>query len=286
MKLRRSLYARPENRPRTAVRRGAPWVVSPCRCLATAVAGLLGGVLPAELSWLLIDQRRLASGRWSLWTASQRSDVVAPAGNAGAPAMPSVANPCSPLGVHPVRFPRPGPGVQLSGVQPSGVRSAGSVVRDPAVRPSGVRPSASGRLVSARPPDHLRLVRVSPAVALEITSVRRAIFTTGTDRVACGRRCPERLGRAPSRPGGGRWGGGGEAGGGAAIADLAGSGPGRGCGHAPPLTGQGRPVRREGRRWLPAEPGMGARVQARRSWPWRGGISAQSMTTLRGRCGA
>ena len=218
----------------TAVRRGAPWVVSPCRCLATAVAGLLGGVLPAELSWLLIDQRRLASGRWSLWTASQRSDVVAPAGNAGAPAMPSVANPCSPLGVHPVRFPRPGPGVQLSGVQPSGVqpsgvqpsgvrdpavrpsgvrpsgvRSAGSVVRDPAVRPSGVRPSASGRLVSARPPDHLRLVRVSPAVALEITSVRRAIFTTGTDRVACGRRCPERLGRVPSRPGGGRWGGGG-----------------------------------------------------------------------------
>jgi hypothetical protein len=191
----------------TAVRRGAPWVVSPCRCLATAVAGLLGGVLPAELSWLLIDQRRLASGRWSLWTASQRSDVVAPAGNAGAPAMPSVANPCSPLGVHPVRFPRPGPGVQLSGVQPSGVQPSG--VRDPAVRPSGVRPSASGRLVSARPPDHLRLVRVSPAVALEITSVRRAIFTTGTDRVACGRRCPERLGRVPSRPGGGRWGGGG-----------------------------------------------------------------------------
>jgi hypothetical protein len=148
------------------VRRGAPWVVSPCRCLATAVAGLLGGVLPAELSWLLIDQRRLASGRWSLWTASQRSDVVAPAGNAGAPAMPSVANPCSPLGVHPVRFPRPGPGVQLSGVQPSGVqpsgvqpsgvRSAGSVVRDPAVRcpPVGVRPAgvrASARSPPSRP---------------------------------------------------------------------------------------------------------------------------------------
>ena len=206
----------------------------------------------------------------------------------GRPAMPSVATPCSPLGVHPVRFPRPGPGVQLSGVQPSGVqpsgvqpsgvRSAGSVVRDPAVRPSGVCPSASGRLVSARPPDHLRLVRVSPAVALEITSVRRAIFTTGTDRVACGRRCPERLGRAPSRPGGGRWGSGDR-------------GPGR-VRPGPRLRSRstadrpGRPVRREGRRWLPAEPGMGARVQARRSWPWRGGISAQSMTTLRGRCGA
>jgi hypothetical protein len=182
----------------TAVRRGAPWVVSPCRCLATAVAGLLGGVLPAELSWLLIDQRRLASGRWSLWTASQRSDVLAPAGNAGAPAMPSVANPCSPLGVHPVRFPRPGPGVQLSGVQPSGVqpsgvqpsgvRSAGSVVRGPTVRCPviwcpPVRPVTSSSVSARR--------------CLGITSGRRATLTAGTDRVAGGLRCPERLGRQP-----------------------------------------------------------------------------------------
>jgi hypothetical protein len=256
-------------------------VVSPCRCLATAVAGLLGRVLPAELSWLLIDQRRLAGGACGR-RPSGRTSLPRPGMPARRPCRPSPIRVhhwvSTPFGSH-VR-------VRASSRPVSSRPVSGQLVPSSGIRLSGVRPSASGRLVSARPPDHLRLVRVSPAVALEITSVRRAIFTTGTDRVACGRRCPERLGRAPSRPGGGRCGGGGEAGGGAAIADLAGSGPGRGCGHAPPLTGQGRPVRREGRRWLPADPGMGARVQARRSWPWRGGISAQSMTTLRGRCGA
>jgi hypothetical protein len=187
----------------SAARRTLYAGVSPCRCLVTAVAGLLGSVLPAELSWLLIDQA--ASGRWSLWTASQRSGVVAAAWE-----MPG-RRPCraSPAGVH--------HWVSTHSVPTSG--SGRPAVRCPAVRcpvswfrrpgsgrPVSARP-ASGRLVSARPPNHLRLVRVSPAVALETTSVRRATFTKGRIQlqVVCG--VPSGLVDRPSRPRGRRrWG--------------------------------------------------------------------------------
>jgi hypothetical protein len=162
------------------------------------------------------------------------------------------------IGCPPIRFRCLGPGVQPSGVQPSGVQPSG--VQPSGVRPAGVR--ASARVPPSRPRQ--------PAVALGITSVRWATFTTGTDRVARGLGCPERLGRPPESAWKGatvrRWW---EAGGEAAVADLAGSGPGRGCGRAPPLTGKGEPARRAGRRRLPAAPGMGARVQARScTWAW------------------
>jgi hypothetical protein len=150
------------------VRRGAPWVVSPCRCLATAVAGLLGGVLPAELSWLLIDQRRLASGRWSLWTASQRSDVVAPAGNAGAPAMPSVAIRVhhwvsTPFGSH-VR-------VRASSCPVSSHPVSSRPVSGQLVPSSGIR--LSGRPVSARRRPAGWCPRVRPITSVSSASARR-----------------------------------------------------------------------------------------------------------------
>jgi hypothetical protein len=180
--------------------------------------------------------------------------------------MLSVAGPCPPFGVHPGSDVR-GPVVQPSGVQPSGVQPADWCPAGWCVRPSGVRPAGvsarpvSGRLVSARPSGHLRLACGSPGVALGITSVRRATFTTGTDRVARGLRCPSGSVDGPSRPRGGRPGGGrAEAGGGVAVADLAGSCSGAGCGRGRPLTGQG-PARREGRPSLPAEPGMGVRAE-------------------------
>jgi hypothetical protein len=76
---------------RTAVRRGPSWTAKchPAPVWSRRWPGLLGSVLSAELSWLLIDQ--VASGRRSFRTAPQRSGVVAAAGNARTPAMPSVA---------------------------------------------------------------------------------------------------------------------------------------------------------------------------------------------------
>ena len=205
MKLPRSFYARPEIiGGQQCAEAHLVRCVSPCRCLVTAVAGLLGSVRPAELSWLLID--RAAFGRWSLWTASQRSGVVAAAGNARGACHAVRRRSVFTIGCPPIRFRCPGPVVQRSGVQPSGVQPSGirSSVSSSGVRPSGrpvsARP-ASGRLVSTRPSGHLRLGRVSPAVALGITSLRRETFTTGTDRVARGLRCPERLGR----PSGSAW---------------------------------------------------------------------------------
>jgi hypothetical protein len=88
----------------------------------------------------------------------------------------------------------------LSGRPVSSRPVSGHLVGSSGIRLSGrlvsARP-ASGRLVSTRLSGHLRLVRGSPAVALGITSVRRATVTTGTDRVARGLGCPERLGRRP-----------------------------------------------------------------------------------------
>jgi hypothetical protein len=100
------------------------------------------------------------------------------------PAMAAVAGRCPPFGVHPS-----GPVVQP--------------VRCPA--PSDVRRLLSGPLVSAvqcpavwcLPACPVASVsyRVSPAVALGTTSVRRATFTTGTGRGSCGLPRPGRLGQ-------------------------------------------------------------------------------------------
>ena len=266
-------------------------MVSPCRCLATAVAGLLGGVLPAELSWLLIDQRRLASGRWSLWTASQRSDVVAPAGNAGAPGHAVRRQSVFTIGCPPRSVPTSGsgrPAIRCPAVRCPAVRCPVSWFRRPGsgcpavrcppvgVRPAGVRASARSPPSRPRQPggglgDHVGAagnLHNRDGSSCRWSAVSRAAWS-GAESAWRG---------TVGRWWGGRWGSGDR-------------GPGR-VRPGPRLRSRstadrpGRPVRREGRRWLPAEPGRGARVQARRSWPWRGGISAQSMTTLRGRCGA
>jgi len=78
-------------RLRTAVRRGASWTAKchPAPIWSRRWPGLLGSVCSAELSWLLIDQ--VAFGRRSFRTAPRRSGVVAAAGKARTPAMPSVA---------------------------------------------------------------------------------------------------------------------------------------------------------------------------------------------------
>jgi hypothetical protein len=101
-------------------------------------------------------------------------------------------------------------------------------VRCPAVRCPAVRCPVIwlGRPGSGCPADWCPPVRPvtsvssgsAQGVALGITSVRQATVTAGTDRVARGLRCPERLGRRPEsawrgatvrRWWGGRWGSGG-----------------------------------------------------------------------------
>jgi hypothetical protein len=245
------------------MRRGAPCaVVSPCRCLVTPVvrpSRQCPSVRSAELSWLRIDQ--VASDRWSLRTApSGRASLLA--GSAGAPAMPSLAGPRPPLGVHPSGSHGRGPVVQPSGVQPSnvqlsGVRSAGSVVRGPTVRPAGVRP-----------PGPL-LVGGSPAVAVGITSGGGQ--PCGRDGSGCRWSAgPERLGRRPESAWRGRCCGGRPVG-----ERRSRTWPGRARAQAATVLDRwpaGRPAWREGRRSLPAS--------------GRGWHLAWGMTTLRGRCGA
>jgi hypothetical protein len=97
--------------PGTAVRRGpADGGLSPCRCLITAMASLLGSVIPGELSWLLSTR-----GVWSAELPDGAAAVGrrAAVGNARAPAMQSVAG-C----VHHSVFTR-SVDVRSSGVQPS-----------------------------------------------------------------------------------------------------------------------------------------------------------------------
>jgi hypothetical protein len=184
--------------------------------------------------------------------------------------MPSVA-----VGVH---YPVSSPSAPTSGVRSSsrpvssrpvsghrasasGVRSSSFGVRCPPVRcpVSWCPPSARSHPSRPRTPggglgDHVGAV---------------GNFTAGTDRLAGGLRCPERLGRRPESGWGRCCGGGGEAGGGAAVADLAGSGSVAGCDRARPLTGQEEASPTCGRPSLPAEPGMKARVQARCcTWAW------------------
>jgi hypothetical protein len=181
--------------------------------------------------------------------------------------MPSVAGPCPPFGVHPF-----GSHVRVSGNPVSSRPVSGHLFRRPGSgcpadwcppvrRPAGwcppVRPVTSVSSAEARRWhwDHI-------GAAGNPHHPERIEF-----HVVCG--VPSGWVDGPSRPRRGRpGGGGGEAGGGASVVDLAGSGLGAGCGRARPLTGQGRPARREGRPSVTAEPGMGARVQARGSCTW------------------
>jgi hypothetical protein len=206
MKRRRSLYPRPKT-----VRGQQCAEAHLVRWGVTLPLSGQGGGRPsrqcpsAELPWLLID--RAASGRWSLWTASQRSGVVAAAREMPGRRPCRASRPASTMGVH------PRPGSRRPAVRCPAVRCPVSCFHCPGSgRPVSARP-ASSRLVSARPPNHLRLVRVSPAVALETTSVRRGTFRTGRIELHVGLRCPERLGRPPEsawrgRRWGGRWGSG------------------------------------------------------------------------------
>ena len=244
--------------------------MSPCPVWSRRWPGL-GRVLSAELSWLLIDQ--VASDRRSLRTAPQRSGVVAAAGNARTSAMPSVA----------VRVHHP---VSTHSAPTSGVWSSSRPVSGHRAPASGVRPSGVRSFGVRRPPGHIPLVRVSPTVVLGITSVRRATFTAGTDRVARGLRCPERLGRRPELAWGGdavevvvgRWG--------AAVADLGGSSSGAGCDRARPLTGQEEASPTCGRPSLPAEPEHGSAGPSAFLHLGVAGIFAWNTTTLGGRCRA
>jgi hypothetical protein len=143
------------------VRRGAPWVVSPCRCLATAVAGLLGRVLPAELSWLLIDQRRLAGGACGR-RPSGRTSLPRPGMPARRPCRPSPIRVhhwvSTPFGSH-VR-------VRASSRPVSSRPVSGQLVPS-----SGIR--LSGRPVSARRRPAGWCPRVRPITSVSSASARR-----------------------------------------------------------------------------------------------------------------
>jgi hypothetical protein len=200
----------------------------------------------------------------------------------------------SPVGVHDwvSTDSVPTSGVRLSGRPGSSRPVSGHLVGSSGIRRSGrlvsARP-ASGRLVSTRLSGHLRLVRGSPGVASEVTSVRRATVTTRTDRAAGGLRCPSGSVDGPSRPGGATrrrscGGGRGSVGRGSGRVVL-----GRRLRPRSTADGQG-PARREGRRWLPATPRDGSvgcsvrflhlRVAASLAWTRDyAGWSLSSLTT-------
>jgi hypothetical protein len=142
---------------RTAVRRGPSWTAKchPAPVWSRRWPGLLGSVLSAELSWLLIDQ--VASGQAGL---SDGAPAVGRrcGGRECRDACHAVRRRlCPPSGVHPFGF-----HVRVRSSSRPGSSRPVSGHRAPAsgVRPSGVRSSGV-----CRPPGHIRLVRVSPAVA-------------------------------------------------------------------------------------------------------------------------
>jgi hypothetical protein len=162
----------------------------------------LVSVRSVELSWLLIDQ--VASARSSLRTAPSGRASLQRSGMPGA-AMLSVAGRCPPFGVHPFASDVRGP--VSPAVRCPAVRCPISWFRGPGSgRPAGWCPPVRcpAGWCRPRPSGHLRLVHGSPAVALGITSVLRATFTTATDRVARGLRCPSSSVDGLSRPRRGR----------------------------------------------------------------------------------
>jgi hypothetical protein len=193
------------------------------------------------------------------------------------PATAPVAGSHPPFGVHlsgPVSSPSDVRPVRRPTRPVSGRLMSGPLVSDPLVstvrRPaSGVRRPASGRLVSARLSGRVRLLPRQPGGGLGDHSVRRATFTTGTGRVACGLPRPGRLGQrlesawtqATLRRSSGGQVGQKEV----SAADLAGCAPGGG-GRRPRSTADrsGRPDRREGALcWRLSQ--VGEWVEARRS---------------------
>jgi hypothetical protein len=211
------------------MRRGAPsTVVSPCRCLVTAVvrpSRQCPSVCSAELSYCGSTRWRLAGG-----ACGER-----PSGRASLrrPGMPG-RRPCRPSPARVHRW------VSTHPVPTSGVRSSNRPVssRPVSSRPvSGQLVPSSGHLVSARPPGHL-LVCVSPAVPWD--HIGAAGNLDGRDGSGCRWSAVSRAAWSTARvrlKGGdavevvGRWGSGGR-------------GPGRvGLGHrlrrARPLAGRG-----------------------------------------------
>jgi hypothetical protein len=154
--------------------------------VAAAASPPLAVSYAAELSWSLIALA--GSTRPSFQTASQRGassqrSKCQDACHGGCRRSASTIRcPSVPSGVQPVRCPA-----------------------RPVSSPSGVRRLLSGPLVSAvrRPavwclpacPVASVSSRISPAVALGTTSVRRATFTAGTGRGSCGLLRPGRLGQ-------------------------------------------------------------------------------------------
>jgi hypothetical protein len=169
------------------MRRGAPsTVVSPCRCLVTAVvrpSRQCPSVCSAELSYCGSTRWRLtggACGERPSGRASLRRPGCQGAGHAVR------RRPASTVGCPPIRFPRPGSGrptVRCPAVRCPAVRCPVSWFRRPVIWCPPVRPVTSSSVSARR--------------CLGITSGRRATLTAGTDRVAGGLRCPERLGRQP-----------------------------------------------------------------------------------------
>jgi hypothetical protein len=242
------------------MRRGAPsTVVSPCRCLVTAVvrpSRQCPSVCSAELSYCGSTRWRLAGG-----ACGER-----PSGRASLrrPGMPG-RRPCRPSPARVHRW------VSTHPVPTSGVRSSNRPVssRPVSSRPvSGQLVPSSGHLVSARPPGHL-LVCVSPAVPWD--HIGAAGNLDGRDGSGCRWSAgPERLGRRPESAWRGRCCGGRPVG-----ERRSRTWPGRARAQAATVLDRwpaGRPAWREGRRSLPAS--------------GRGWHLAWGMTTLRGRCGA
>ena len=217
------------NRLRTAVRRGASWTAKchPAPVWSRRWPGLLGSVLSAELSWLLSTRWRLAGGA-SGRRPSGRTSLRRPGVPGRLPCRPSPS--VSTIRCLPIRLPCPGLVVQPSGVQPSSVRSSSSGVRCPPVRCPVIWCPPSARSHPSRPR--------KPGGGLG-DHVGAAGNVDGRDGSSCTWSAVSRVAWSTARVGLGamlwrwcvsRWG--------AAVADLAGSGPGAGCDRARPLTGQ------------------------------------------------
>jgi hypothetical protein len=174
MKRRRSLYARPENRPRTAVRRGA----ASCRAVlrscsvAAVVRGVLAGVVTAELSG--VAERHRCGNPSGIWASQPAVAVAVAVGAVRTPDTPLVALSASAVRRADVR-PLVG---RTSGVHATGVHATGAIRKSGWTRvrcPRPLRPRCPHRAGSWN------------------TSVRRGSSRLGASGATC-RWVRERLG--------------------------------------------------------------------------------------------
>jgi hypothetical protein len=211
------------------MRRGAPsTVVSPCRCLVTAVvrpSRQCPSVCSAELSYCGSTRWRLAGGACGE-RPSGRASLRRPGMPGRRPCRPSPARVHRWVSTHPV----PTSGVRSSNRPVSSRPVSSRPVSGQLVPSSGVQPS--GRLVSVRPVPSRRW---QPGGGRGDHVGGRATLRPGRIglQVVCGSRAA--WSTAPVGLEGAMlwW----SAGGGAAVADLAGSGSGAGCDRARPLVG-------------------------------------------------